>query len=359
MTQLHDNTTNNTGKHLTLGERYKIEAYLEEGHSYREMGRRLGHHHTTISNEIKRGTVRQVRKVTAQTGKVYEYYDRIYSPEAGQYGYEQARLACGRPPKWIDLADFLDWADDKMLVEQWSPDAVLGYAERHNLFPECDLPCTTTLYEWIERGIMKTKNIDLLEKCSRRPRKDKKVTGKPTTLGTSIKERPEEVDSRGTFGHWELDTVIGVQDATDDVLLTLVERQTRFEYLIRLKAKTSEAVTEAMQKLMEELGEDALQLFKTATVDNGLEFAGLEEAFEDDFKVYYCHAYSSWERGTSENQHKLIRRFIPKCTRIDQVSDRQLKRVQQWMNDYPRKQFGYATAHELFARALYTQRHAA
>ena len=107
MTQLHDDTTNNTGKHLALGERYKIEAYL---------------------------------KVTAQTGKVYEYYDKIYSPEAGQYSYEQARLACGRPPKWMDLADFLDQADDKMLVEQWSPDAVLGYAERHNLFPECVQP---------------------------------------------------------------------------------------------------------------------------------------------------------------------------------------------------------------------------
>ena len=111
---------------------------------------------------------------------------------------------------------------------------------------------------------MKTKNIDLLEKCSRRPRKDKKATGKLITLGTSFEERPEEVDSRGIFGHWELDTVIGVQDATDDVLLPLVERQTHFEYLIRLKVKTSEAVTKAMQALMEELDEDAQHLFKTS-----------------------------------------------------------------------------------------------
>src|SRR5699024_5722330 len=75
-------------------------------------------------------------------------------------------------PKWLDDDSFINWADDMMLDEGWSPDSVVGHAKEYKLFPKEIIPCTSTLYKWIDSGIMRTKNIDLLEKVSRKPRND-------------------------------------------------------------------------------------------------------------------------------------------------------------------------------------------
>nr|WP_260871878.1 IS30 family transposase [Enterococcus faecium] len=98
------------------------------------------------------------------------------------------------------------------------------------------------------------------------------------------------------------------------------------------------------------------QLFKTVTSDNGSEFAGLHDALQDVANIYFSHPYASWERGTSENQHKLIRRFIPKGSPIGNVSENQILRIQRWMNDYPRKILGYATPHDTFVQAFRQER---
>lgn len=138
----------------------------------------------------------------------------------------------GRRPKWADTDAFIEWADDKILEEKWSPDVVVGFARTQDLFDPSIIPCTTTLYGWIDKGIMKTKNMDLLEKLSRKP-KDSSYRSRinKRVLGKSIEQRPAEIDDRQTFGHWEIDTVVGNKVKTDSVLLTLVERQTRFEII--------------------------------------------------------------------------------------------------------------------------------
>ena len=139
----------------------------------------------------------------------------------------------------------------------------------------------------------------------------------------------------------------------------MVERQTRFEVIIKLVAKDAYSVDRAVDKLRKRSGEDFNRLFKSVTSDNGSEFVGLHEALQDAMDVYFTHPYASWERGTSENQHKLIRRFIPKGKPISDVSENQILRVQQWMNDYPRKIWGYQTPHECFAKAFKEERVAA
>ncbi|OYQ67487.1 IS30 family transposase, partial [Aerococcus sp. 1KP-2016] len=139
---------------------------------------------------------------------------------------------------------------------------------------------------------------------------------------------------------------------SDAVLLTLAERQTRFEVILKLNGKDTESVDQAVQQLRERAGATFDQLFKTVTSDNGSEFSGLHDALKDVADVYFSHPYASWERGTSENQHKLIRRFIPKGSPISDVSENQILRIQRWMNDYPRKILGYATPHDTFVRAF-------
>lgn len=361
MTHTHHTTTRTPGKHLTYEERIQIEVYKNEGYSNRQIALKIRCSRSTINNEIKRGTVRQIKqRQTAPSGKVYEYSTHIYSAEAAQYAYESARKNCGRASKWVELAEFMDWADDMMLNEAYSPAAVLAYAYNHNLFPELDLPCVTTLYHWIDRGIMRTKNIDLLEKTRRKPRRVKRDSPHETTLGKSINERPESVNNREEFGHWEIDTVIGAKDKGDKCLLTLVERQTRYEYLVLLDSKTQACVNQALSEFIGSFSETDQQLiFKSITSDNGKEFAGLSDLLSDQMDIYFAHPYTSWERGTSENQHKLIRRFIPKGQRMDSLTDETVKRIQQWMNVYPRALFGYQTAYDMFALRLNQTRRAA
>ncbi|AYW46904.1 IS30 family transposase [Tetragenococcus osmophilus] len=340
------------GKHLSYSERSQIAILKQENYSNRRIASVLERAPQTINNEVKRGTVTQLKR-QKQKGKVYDYYTEAYDADAGQAAYDRHRLNCGRRPKWADIDTFIEWADDKMLLDKWSPDAVTGFALEHELFDRAIIPSTTTLYNWIDKGIMRTTNLDLLEKLSRKPKVSSlKKRPNKRILGQSIDKRPKEIDSRETFGHWEIDTVVGNKEKTDAVLLTLVERQTRFEVIMKVNGKDQYSVDEAIYSLQERAGDDFSTMFKTITSDNGSEFAGLHEALKDTLDVYFSHPYASFERGTSENQHKFIRRFIPKGKSMGQVLESQCLRIQQWMNDYPRKILDYKTPHECFVNAL-------
>ena len=359
MTQIKNTTHSRKGKHLNYAERCQIEVLKKENYSNRRIARVIGCVPQTINDEIHRGTITQLRR-QKQNGKTYDYYEKIYVANVGQAAYDKSRLNCGRRPKWVDTDAFIDWADDKMLKDKWSPDAVTGFALKQGIFDSSLIPSTTTLYNWIDKGIMKTTNMDLLEKLTRKPRRVKKEQrSNKRILGQSIEKRPADVDSRETFGHWEIDTVVGLKTKTDAVLLTLVERQTRFEVIVKLDGKDQESVDQAVNQLKERAKDSFRTLFKTITSDNGSEFAGLNDALCDSTDVYFSHPYASWERGTSENQHKFIRRFIPKGKPISQLNDRQYLRIQQWMNNYPRKILGYETPHESFVKAFRQERLAA
>jgi len=251
-----------------------------------------------------------------------------------------------------DSDAFVTWADEKMLQKAWSPDVVVQFAKDHELFDAAIIPCTTTLYHWIDSGIMKTKNMDLLEKLTRKTKEtQKKARRNKRVLGESIENRPTSVDSRESFGHWEIDTVIGHKKQSEAALLTLVERQTRFEVILKIEGKKASAVDDALMALQQRAGDAFPHLFKAITSDNGSEFSGLNDTLSDVTDIYFAHPYASWERGISENQHKLIRRFIPKGQSINGLSDEQCRRIQTWMNDYPRKKLGYQTPHEAFVKA--------
>nr|WP_255350825.1 IS30 family transposase [Salinicoccus sp. YB14-2] len=141
--------------------------------------------------------------------------------------------------------------------------------------------------------------------------------------------------------------------------MTLVERQTRFKVLIKMDNKDAESVSEAIEDLSNRIGIEMSTLFKSITADNGSEFSALYTQLKGVTDVYFARPYASYERGTSENQHKLVRRFIPKHTAMAEISDRQIQRIQRWMNDYPRKVLNYQTAHDSLVRALKQEKAAA
>ena len=255
-----------------------------------------------------------------------------------------------RSPKWVETDEFIEWADQKMLEDKWSPDIVVQKAKE--LFHDSIIPSTSTLYNWIDSGIMRTKNIDLLEKVGRKQRTTKnKARRNVKVLGTSIEERPESVEERQEFGHWEIDTVVGNINADEPVLLTLVERKTRFEKIFKIAGQRADDVDQTLKIFIESLNGLEAEIFKSVTSDNGSEFANLSNLSEET-EVYFCHPYASFERGTSENQHKIIRRFLPKHHSLKEVKENQIQRIQQWMNDYPRRILDYKTPHQTFVQEL-------
>src|SRR5699024_5279045 len=165
------------------------------------------------------------------------------------------RQHSGRRPKWLRCDSFTQWAGDKMLNDGWSPDIVIGRATKEKLFQGDLIPSTSTLYHWTERGIMKTKHIDVVEDVARTPRKDSpKDRENRRVLGPSSEERPDKVDTREHFGHWEIDTLIGSKTKEDPVLLTLVERKTRFEIMFKIKQKSTDFVNQAVKQLYDRIG---------------------------------------------------------------------------------------------------------
>ena len=141
-------------------------------------------------------------------------------------------------------------------------------------------------------------------------------------------------------------------------LLVLTERKTRKEIIMLLKEHTAAAVVKALDRLERRLGAKFREIFKSITVDNGSEFADYEgmkrsrRGKKDRTRIYYCHPYSSWERGSNENQNKLVRRHIPKGTDFDDKTQREVEKIEEWINNYPRRIFDYRTSEQLFEEEL-------
>ncbi|MGM0123769.1 hypothetical protein IGI37_001143 [Enterococcus sp. AZ194] len=318
--------------------------------SNREIAKQLGRAPQTIHTEIKDGLARQIRR-QKQNGKIYEYASVQYFASTGQEAYEQARKNSRKPAKWLQAPNFMAYADHQMKKNSWSPDVVVAEAKRGNLFPNEKIPCTTTMYNYIDFGLMTTRNIDLCLK-TRRNTKPARNRKNRTILGELIEKRPDIVERRERFGDWEIDTVNGLRTKTDQALLTLTERKTRYEVIIKIDGKAANPVNQALNTLREAAGKHFHLLFKTITSDNGTEFSGLSELLKGVTDVYFTHPYSSWERGTNENHNGIIRRFIPKGTRMSDVPLSTVRKVQDWMNNLPRKILGYATPRERFLEEM-------
>ena len=129
-------------------------------------------------------------------------------------------------------------------------DACVGNAIETGTFSKEDTVCTKTLYNYVDLGLLPIKNIDLPEK-PRRNTKAKRIKENKRKLGKSIEERPEYIQNRQEFGHWEIDSVIGVKDESEPAIMTVVERMTRMALWIKIKDHTADSVNEALIKIFE------------------------------------------------------------------------------------------------------------
>ena len=160
----------------------------------------------------------------------------------------------------------------------------------------------------------------------------------------SIDKRPGEANERTVAGHWEMDTVYSGKDCSPSCLLTLTERKTKTEITRKMPDRTASSVKKEIDKIERQMGAIAFrELFISITADNGVEFSnaeGLERSILNKqvrTQLYFAHPYSSYERGTNENHNGIIRRFIPKGSDIGREKKLSIRKIQDWMNNYPRK----------------------
>lgn len=330
-------------KQLNLCERKEIEKGLKSGFSISAIAKALGRSKSTISREIKRGSIKQRKRKTytptlrkhLESWLPYEEYT-AYFADTGQEIARYNRSRSGGKYKLFKEQGLVRYIEDKILKDKFSPDAVIGSLP--NTFKT--RICTKTLYNYIDKGLLKVKNIDLLMKV-RLNRKKKRIKAFKKHLGKSIELRPQEIETREEFGHWEGDTIVGKDKK--GAILTLVERKTNKGFMVKLEDRSAPAVKEAFKQ-----PEGQMHLFKTITFDNGSEFADCSRLETETLEIYFAHPYSAYERGINENYNRIIRRFIPKGKSFDNLEQETLNRINNRIDSYPRKRHNYKSAEEMF-----------
>jgi IS30 family transposase len=199
------------------------------------------------------------------------------------------------------------------------------------------------LYDQIQRGLTTNKHFRHGHKARKRRRANK--DGRGSIPGRRfINERPQIADMKLRRGDWEGDTIEGAQKK--GYVATFVDRKTKYLIAFRLFHKSAQAMEEGILKAFSLI---PTSLVRTITVDNGKEFASHENiAKQLRTKIYFAHPYHSWERGLNEHTNGLLRQYLPKNMSLDQLSDKQLAKIVDRINNRPRKSLGYRTPREAF-----------
>lgn len=232
------------------------------------------------------------------------------------------------------------YLEDSMKRGKNSPYAVLEQAKREGLEVNIGLK---TLYNYIHGGLFLEYSEDDMPYRKRRKKKVELRKRIRKQGERSIEERDERIGERLEHGHWEVDTVSG-KKGTLACLLVLTERKTRLQLIRKLENRTALHTEGRIKGLIEEYPGS----IKTLTSDNGSEFMKVDGIEGLGVGYFYAHSFSSWERGSNENNNKLIKRFIPKGTDITDITEEELKSIEEWMNNYPRKLFNGKSSKEMY-----------
>lgn len=333
MVQEKYTTKREKGKHLTLVEKGKIEAYFKMGISKTKIAELIGVSRRTIQREIKRGWVKGLQNSDLSTYESYsaqKSHNKYLKSQSHKQGYLKI-------DKNHELVTYLEYS---MLVRKDSPYAAFKKAKKTNLEVNISL---RTLYNYIHNELFisfSEKDMCYKGKRNRKSLKEKRIR---KIGGKSIEERVVSINNREEIGHMEMDTVLGLKGSLA-CLLVLTDRKSRLQIIRKMDAKTTENVVKTVRNLVLEYP----GLIKSITSDNGSEFMNAKAIEELGIEYFYAHSYCSYERGTNENNNRLIRRHIPKGSDISDVSEEKIKEIEEWMNTYPRKLFDGKSAAEVY-----------
>ena len=284
----------------------------------------------------------------------------VYSAEVGQRKNEENETAKGtnlKIGKDIKLANFIE----KEIKEEKTSPEVIEYKIKQSKFSTT--LCFKTIYNYIDKEILDIKRKDLVYGNYNKKEENKKEESdriKPNKEGRTIHDRAEEINNREEVGHWEMDLVEGLKGEKEPYLLVLSERRTRKEIIELIPNKEVNSIAKALDKIERQIGVAKFrETFKTITTDNGAEFRNwklIERSYTGSKKArtnqYFADAYCSWQRGTNENINKMIRRFLPKGTSFKNLTQKEVKRIEKWINNYPRKILKFKTSEEYYQEEI-------
>lgn len=310
--------------HLSMPDRRRFCIFLEMGFPLSEIAKKLSKHRSTLYRELNRNS---------EAGR--------YLPKAAHLK-AQERVKQKRPSKLQTDGVLRDYVV-RNLKKGWSPEQISGRMKYHKL---TFYACPETIYQFIYA----LKNKELYHCLAYKKPKRQRHYGRKKQLCRYgkirlITQRPEDISMRKRFGHWEGDT-IEFRGTKEKVVTTLVERKSRLVYLIKNTSKHSRGVMDKIKGKFEKL---PAKMCKTITFDQGSEFADYEYLEQEiKCKVYYCETRSPWQKGSNENMNGRLRRYLPRETEIDKMTQEELNELAAKMNRCPRKCLGFKTPQELF-----------
>ena len=344
MCQNNNTTKEKKFKQINYTERTQIERwYNKDGESKCEIARLLGRPEGTIRREIKRGLVKNL------TSELIEIW--VYSADVAQQKCDYNKTGKGPELKLGKDFKLKAYIENGIKKERKSPEILLAEIENKGLNFETKV-CAKTIRNYVHKGgILELKTTDMIYRKVYKDRNKTQYTSSKIPAEKSIEFRPVEANTREEYGHWEGDLIIGKREQSS-ALFTLTERKTREEIIVKIPGKKAEYVVAALDKIERKFKNEFKKKFKSITFDNGSEFRdykGLEKSYDKRKKskrvsVFYAHPYRSGERGSNENNNRLVRRFLPKGTDMTPISDEYIQWIEDWINNLLRPMFGFKSS---------------
>lgn len=318
-------------KQLTPQDRDRIYQLYQDGKSQAEIAKELGRNKGTISRELKRNW--------------HQIFDE-YLPDTAQRKADK-RKSLGRKEHYLDRFPGLKAHVLARIKDVWTPDLIAGELRRQKerfLTKE-------SIYQFIYS--LEGRKLNLRQYLPRAHRIRRRRNGRKHRKAVipgrvDIALRPKLVAARSQFGHWEGDSVS--YKGHSQRLATQVERKSRF--LVVLRPSTNGA-RERANLITNKFSSFPAQARRSITFDNGLEFAEHQRVTAAlGTKVYFAKPYASWQRGSNEHVNGILRRYLPRTTDLDVLTDKELQNIVDQINDRPRKLLGYRTPNEVFSQEL-------
>lgn len=323
-------TTKRSYHQLAPDERGKIEVLRTQGKTLSDIAGALHRSTSTISRELKRGSVDQMDS--------NRQIHSVYFADAAQRKHVEARLN-SHAEGLLGRCDYFFKELIKVLKQRPRIHSVDSFVHDFQMrFPRLRCPSTPTVYRYIDAGLLPITNLDLPAKLRRRVKRPglRHARINKQKLGESIEKRPKAVDGRLGVGHWEGDLVKGKRVESEPALMTLTERYSRTEIIVKLPDYHADTCRRALQATIDEYG---AKEFDSITFDNGSEFSSI--ASVTGTKIYFAHPYSPWERGSNENANGLLREYFPKGKSFKNVTLDEIQAAQSALNHRPRRSLGW------------------
>lgn len=332
-------TRKRAARSLRLAEREEISRGLSQGLSMRQIGLILGRAPSSVSREIRRNGGRDGYRAVQADERAWARAERPKACLLARHGVLRQLVA-------------------NKLAHHWSPQQISGWLARRYPDDESMRVSHETIYRSLfvqSRGVLKKQLLDHLrtKRMLRYPQaqgrhgKGRKIARNAIPEALTISERPSEAEDRAVPGHWEGDLLAGTVNSH---IVTLVERRSRFVMLIKIPARDSATVIDAMARHIRKL---PAELKRSLTWDRGAEmYQHARFKLATDLQVYFCDPHSPWQRGSNENTNGLLRQYLPKGQDLNHYTQAQLDTIAKELNQRPRQTLDFQTPAEVLNQAV-------